>query len=40
MNGVGKTTVARILCTRLSGSAIYNPEWIGSVLMRVPKSIK
>lgn len=40
MNGVGKTTVARILCTRLSGSAIYNPEWIGSVLMRVPKWIK
>ncbi|BAZ17788.1 Tunicamycin resistance protein [Calothrix sp. NIES-4071] len=38
--GVGKTTVARILRAYLEGSAIYNPEWVGSVLMRVPKWIK
>ncbi|BDA75981.1 tunicamycin resistance protein (plasmid) [Calothrix sp. PCC 7716] len=38
--GVGKTTVARILRTHLRGSAIYNPEWVGSVLMRAPKWIK
>lgn len=38
--GVGKTTVARILHNYLRGSAIYNPEWLGSVLMRAPKWIK
>ena len=38
--GVGKTTVAKILRTYLPGSATYNPEWVGSVLMRAPKWIK
>jgi deoxyadenosine/deoxycytidine kinase len=34
--GVGKTTVGRILRKRLAGSFLYNPEWVGSVLMRLP----
>ena len=34
--GVGKTTVGRILRRRLAGSVLYNPEWTGSVLMRLP----
>ena len=34
--GVGKTTVGRLLRKRLVGSVLYNPEWVGSVLMRVP----
>ena len=34
--GVGKTTVGRILQRRLAGSVLYNPEWTGSVLMRLP----
>ena len=34
--GVGKTTVARLLRRRIAGSRIYNPEWTGSVLMRLP----
>ncbi|OKH45247.1 hypothetical protein NIES2101_27040 [Calothrix sp. HK-06] len=38
--GVGKTTVARILHNYLPGSTIYNPEWVGSFLMRAPKWIK
>ncbi|BDA71635.1 tunicamycin resistance protein [Calothrix sp. PCC 7716] len=38
--GVGKTTVAKILRAYLPGSAIYNPEWVGSVLMRAPSWIK
>ncbi len=38
--GVGKTTVAKILSNSLTGSAIYNPELAGSVLMRLPKWIK
>ncbi|MEH2140754.1 AAA family ATPase [Nostoc sp.] len=38
--GVGKTTVAKILRAYLPGSAIYNPEWVGSVLMRAPSGIK
>ncbi len=38
--GVGKTTVAKILRNSLSGSAIYNPEWAGSILMRLPKWIE
>jgi tRNA uridine 5-carbamoylmethylation protein Kti12 len=38
--GVGKTTVAKILRTYLPGSAIYNPEWVGSVLMGAPQWIK
>jgi predicted kinase len=34
--GVGKSTVARLLRARLPGSLIYDPEWAGSVLMRLP----
>ena len=35
--GVGKTTVARLLREALPGSVIYDPEWTGWVLMRLPK---
>jgi len=38
--GVGKTTVARLLVERLSNAALYNPEIVGSVLMRVLGPIK
>lgn len=38
--GIGKTTVAKLLRNSLPGSIIYDPEWAGSVLMRLPKSIK
>lgn len=34
--GVGKTTVGRLLVRRIAGSRLYNPEWAGSVLMRIP----
>ena len=34
--GVGKTTVGRILREQIKGSVLYNPEWTGSVLMRLP----
>jgi deoxyadenosine/deoxycytidine kinase len=34
--GVGKTTVGRLLAQRIAGSRLYNPEWAGSVLMRIP----
>lgn len=34
--GVGKTTVGRILQNRLKKSVLYNPEWTGSILMRLP----
>ena len=34
--GVGKTTVGRILRRRITGSILFNPEWSGSVLMRLP----
>ena len=38
--GVGKTTVARLLRGRLAGSALYDPEWAGFVLMRLPSWVK
>lgn len=38
--GVGKTTVAKLLREAVKGSAIYDPEWAGIVLMRLPKWIK
>jgi len=38
--GVGKTTVAKLLGSSLPGSMIYDPEWVGLVLMRLPKWIK
>ena len=34
--GVGKTTVGRILWRQIPASRLYNPEWAGSVLMRIP----
>lgn len=34
--GVGKTTVARLLRDTLRGSVIYDPEWVGFVLQRLP----
>jgi predicted kinase len=33
--GIGKTTVARLLSARLSGSAVYDPEPVGVVLSRL-----
>jgi hypothetical protein len=38
--GVGKTTVAKLLRRSFSRSVIYDPEWSGLVLMRLPKWIK
>ena len=38
--GVGKTTVAKLLRDSLPGSRLYDPEWVGLVLMRLPKWIK
>src|SRR6185295_1064457 len=35
--GVGKTTVAKLLRKAFRGSTLYDPEWAGSVLMRLPK---
>jgi hypothetical protein len=37
--GVGKTTVARGLKRRIAGSAIYDPEWAGLVIQRLPSWI-
>lgn len=34
--GIGKTTVARELRRLLPGSAIFDPEWVGIALMRLP----
>jgi len=34
--GVGKTTVGRLIRRRIPGSRLYNPEWTGSLLMRLP----
>jgi hypothetical protein len=38
--GVGKTTVANLLCNALPKSAIYDPERVGSILTRLPKWTK
>ena len=38
--GVGKTTIAKLLRGSLPGSAIYDPEWAGFILKRLPKWIK
>jgi hypothetical protein len=35
--GVGKTTVARLLRASVPGSAIYDPEWVGFVIKRLPE---
>jgi predicted kinase len=34
--GIGKSTVARELQRLLPGAAVFDPEWIGFVLMRLP----
>jgi predicted kinase len=34
--GVGKTTVARLLRRHFRGSVIFDPEWAGLLLMRLP----
>jgi len=38
--GVGKTTVAKLLRDSFPGSMIFDPEWAGLVLMRLPKWIR
>ena len=38
--GIGKSTVARLLRRRVPRSLVYNPEWAGSVLMRLPRWVK
>jgi hypothetical protein len=38
--GVGKTTVGRLLRRQIDGSSLYDPEWAGSILMRLPSVIK
>jgi AAA domain len=35
--GVGKSTVARLLRNAIPESVVYNPEWAGSIMMRLPK---
>jgi broad-specificity NMP kinase len=35
--GVGKTTVAGLLRDALPRSIVYNPEWVGLTLRRLPK---
>jgi predicted kinase len=37
--GVGKSTVARLISTRLRGVAIFDPEKIGYLLMRLPSIV-
>ena len=38
--GVGKTTVGRILRRRIARSILYNPEWTGSILKRLPYNFR
>jgi broad-specificity NMP kinase len=38
--GVGKTTVAKLLREAFQGSAVYDPEWAGLALMRLPKWVR
>jgi hypothetical protein len=38
--GVGKTTIAKMLRGSLPGSAIFDPEWVGFFLRRLPRWIK
>lgn len=38
--GIGKTTIARLLRDTLPGSAIYDPELVGFVLMRAGKVLR
>ena len=38
--GVGKSTVASLLQSRIANSRVYDPEVVGSILMRLPKWVK
>jgi len=38
--GVGKSTIAKLLRDALPGSSIYDPEWVGLILMRAGKWFK
>ena len=38
--GVGKTSAARELSRRVSGSVIYDPEWTGWVIQRLPSWVR
>ncbi len=38
--GVGKSTVETLLRDKLPNSRIYDPELVGSALMRLPKWIR
>lgn len=38
--GVGKTTVAKLLAERIPDATLYDPEILGSILMRVLRPIK
>lgn len=38
--GVGKTTVASLLRAALLGSVVYDPEWAGLLLMRLPSWLR
>jgi hypothetical protein len=35
--GVGKSTVAKVLRREIAGSRLYDPEWVGMILMRLPR---
>jgi broad-specificity NMP kinase len=38
--GIGKTTVAKLLRRAFPGSVVYDPEWAGLALRRLPKWIR
>ena len=38
--GIGKSTVANLLVQALPGSVVYDPELVGSVLMRLPSWVR
>lgn len=38
--GVGKTTVAELLVSRLSNSLLYDPEEVGGARLILPQTIK
>jgi len=38
--GVGKSTIAKLLRSSLPGSVIYDPEWVGFILRRLPGWVK
>lgn len=38
--GVGKSTIAKLLRRSLPGSVIYDPEWVGFILKRLPGWIR